>query len=334
MRPLLAMAACALFAGCVNAGEDRILAIQATGSVGGTVFFDANGSGALETAPGTDSGLAGARVHLFVRGTRDTVATATTAALGAFSIPDVPVGSYVVVLDRSLLGDAGVGDTLELIGADTATVTVMPDSTPTFTVGVGYPRLTVAQARAHPVGRRVVVVGVALNNRTGVFRDTTVHLQDTSGAVRLAQLRTLAVFAQDSLRVRATTGNPALRGNQPFLFDVTVVFQFAGLGFPTSVTLSTAAAAVSAANDAQLVVVDSAMITDTATVSGDRRLTVDDGSGPLEVLLDGTWFTPPAPAAEVYVPGNAYRFFGVLVPSGTGTWRLKPRNAQDLAPPQ
>ncbi len=326
MRRAGALAAIALLAGCANAGEDRILSIAATGGVSGVVYFDANGTGQQEMAPfGPDTGLTGIAVHLLVRGTRDTVASATTGAGGAFSMTALPVGSYVVVLDRT-----AIGDTVAVLGADTSTVTVTPDSTSAFTVGVGYPRLTIAQARSHPIGRRVVVVGVALNTRT-VFRDTTVHLQDTSGAVRLARVRTLGVFAGDSIRVRATTGNPALRAGQPFLDDVTVIFPFTVLGFPTSVRLMTAAAAAAGSSlDAQLVVIDSALIGDTSTVTGDRRLTVDDGSGPLEVLLDGTWFTPPSPAQEVYVPGNSFAFVGVLVPTGTGVWRLKPRSSQDL----
>jgi hypothetical protein len=31
-----------------------------------------------------------------------------------------------------------------------------------------------------------------------------------------------------------------------------------------------------------------------------------------------------------FVPGNSFDIVGVLVPTGSGTWRLKPRSVADL----
>jgi len=75
------------------------------------------------------------------------------------------------------------------------------------------------------------------------------------------------------------------------------------------------------------VIVDSATISDTATVLGNFQLTVSDGSGNLQVLLDhAAGFLVPG----VYVPSNVFNIVGVLVPTGTGIWTLKPRSAADL----
>jgi hypothetical protein len=185
------------------------------------------------------------------------------------------------------------------------------------------PVLSIAAVRALPAGRSVVVVGVALNG-SGTFADTTVHLADTSGFIRLTRLRAV-LAAGDSVRVRATT---ASRSGQPTLDAGTVTALGQGL-FPTAATLTTLAAAGAAGGtrDAQMVVVRNATISDTTRVLGDFRLTVSDGSGSLVVQLDQVaGFLVPG----VYVPGNAFDLVGLLVPTGTGTWILKPRSAADL----
>ena len=69
-----------------------------------------------------------------------------------------------------------------------------------------------------------------------------------------------------------------------------------------------------------------ATISSTATVAGDFVLTVDDGSGVLEVVLDvdiGFFLVPLVPSVVIDVTG-------VLVPTGSGAWQLKPRNGGDV----
>jgi len=164
---------------------------------------------------------------------------------------------------------------------------------------------------------------VALNS-SGTFSDTTVHLADTSGAIRLTRLKA-TLGAGDSVKITAVTSR---RNGQPTLDAGTS----AGLGqglLPTAPTLTTAvaAAAQGGTRDAQLVVVNNATISATATVPNGFSLTVSDGSGNLTVLLDQRGgFTVPG----VYVVGNSFNFVGVLVPTGTtGVWMLKPRSASD-----
>ena len=79
--------------------------------------------------------------------------------------------------------------------------------------------------------------------------------------------------------------------------------------------------------DAALVRMSNATISDTATVAGDFVLTVDDGSGVVEVVLDqdvGFLLVPLVPSGVINVTG-------VLVPTGSGAWQLKPRSGPDLA---
>jgi hypothetical protein len=169
---------------------------------------------------------------------------------------------------------------------------------------------------------------VALNG-SQTFTDTTVHVADNTGAIRLTRLRT-SITAGDSVRVRATTGS---RDGQPTLDDVTSTSLGRGL-LSAAVSLTTAAAATAGGGtrDAALVIVKGATVSDTATVLGDFKLTVSDGSGTLEVRLDGNAdpaFRPPQ-LPGLYIPGNKFDVVGVLVATGTGSWRLKPRAASDL----
>jgi hypothetical protein len=190
------------------------------------------------------------------------------------------------------------------------------------------PVISIRSARALPVGSIAQIVGVALNGST-TFADSSVFLADTSGAIRATRLRG-TVVAGDSVRVR---GNIGTRSGQPTLDGGTTTAL--GQGFYPSVatlTTATAAAASGGTRDAQLVIVPGATITDTSRTTSSFLLTMNDGSGALVVQLDGT-ADPAFQSANlpgVYVPGNKFDLLGILVPTGTGTWRLRPRSASDL----
>ena len=81
--------------------------------------------------------------------------------------------------------------------------------------------------------------------------------------------------------------------------------------------------------DAALAKVVGAMVQDTATVAGNRQLTVTDGSGPLVVQLDTVaGFRGAVLAADTV--GATLDATGVLVPTGAGTWILLPRAPVDV----
>jgi hypothetical protein len=311
-----------LLSSCGNAGADRTVGISATGIVRGFVFFDVNGSGTFDTG---DQPFAGARVRLVTPIARDTVFRAETAEDGSFRASGVPVGSYAVVLDA-----ASVGDSVEVEGIG-GSVTVLPGDSVSVQGAVHYPELTLNQVRSGTLGARVFVTGVALHG-LGTYSDTLLHIADTSDALRATRVRSSPVAAGDSVRLR---GRIAERDGQRVLDDVTV-FVLGAAFIPAVSTLSSDAASTASGGslDAALVRVFDAAITDTATVAGSLRLAVDDGSGPLTVLLDRAadiTFRPPF-AAGTWDAGDRFDFIGVLVPSGTGIWALRPRNAFDLTP--
>jgi hypothetical protein len=305
--------------GCQNAGEGNILSISATGVVNGLVFVDRNGNRTLDLA---DTILSNLPVRLVARGTRDTVAKGASSATGAFHFTGVPIGGYAVAVDTTLLGDS-----LRITRLDSATLTVRPNDTISVQIGVSFPQLTIPQARVAPVGKKLFVVGVALDSR-GIFGDTTVNLSDSTAAIRLTAVRTLGVSAGDSVRA---FGTRSTRDGQPTLNQVTVYALNFGAATPLF-TISTvkAAAADSGRLDAALVRVTRAIVSDTATVMGGRRLTVSDGSGALQVQLDtlvgfrGAVLVGDTVVAKLDIAG-------LLFPAGTGTWLLKPRAPSDVA---
>jgi hypothetical protein len=318
----LAILGPALLLGCANAGEDRLLTVGSPGVVIGVVAFDANGSRTLDLG---DDSMPGVRVRLLALAASDTIASAVAGADGSYRMAGVPTGKFRVVVDTAPFA-ATVMDTVVIARLDSATVTIPPSDSVVVNVLIGYPHVTVRAARTTvPLGRKVWVEGIGLNS-AATFRDTTLHVQDTSVAIRATRVRPPPTAPGDSLRARGTT---SLRNGQRTLDDVTVLAIAASfLPAATSLNTASAASAASGTRDAELIQVDSATVSVVDTVPpGDVRMMVNDGSGSLEVLLDAT----AVPANPVYAAGNAFRIVGVLVPTAAaGVWRLKPRSFQDL----
>ena len=99
-RRLLAATAALLVLGCANAGENRLLTIDATGVVRGFVYFDLNGNRIIEA---TDDSLQNITVRLVTLNASDTVASAVSDVHGFFSLNNVPAGRYRMVADTTPL---------------------------------------------------------------------------------------------------------------------------------------------------------------------------------------------------------------------------------------
>jgi hypothetical protein len=186
---------------------------------------------------------------------------------------------------------------------------------------ITFATLPISAVRALEQGRRAVIEGIALNG-WAAFGDSTVHVRDATGAIRGVRVLN-SVAAGDSVRLLGTV---SARDGQPVLTAVTASTLLAGAGVATPDSLSTAAAASAASGtrDADQVRVGGS-ITGSENLNGDILLTVNDGSGPIDVLLDKDVAFTSGP----YQAGALLNAVGVLVPSGSGTWRLKPARAAD-----
>jgi hypothetical protein len=313
---LLLIGAVVAGAACGNAGADKLVSITATGSIRGTVYSDDNGSGALD---GSDRPIPGVTLRVIPLGTRDTVARPVTGADGGFATARLAVGRYVLVVP-----DDALGDSVEIVQFEDSVVTLLPDGEAAVTIGLGFPTVSIAAARALPAGRKLFVTGIALTS-LGVFGDTTTHVGDASGAIRATRVQRAVQLTGDSVRLRGTM---ATRDGQPVIDDPQVFVLAIGRPVPPPEAVATgvAASADGGRLDAALARLAGITVADTVTTAAGFVLTADDGSGAVEVLLDADVSFDLAglePAVVVDVTG-------VLVPSGAGIWVLKPRSDADI----
>ncbi len=306
-----------LAGGCSDNGPVSI--DDSTGSVRLEAYLDRDASGD-RNAP--DAVLAGVRAAVVRQQSGDTVAAGTTGADGSVLLTRIPVGSYRVVATRGVLGDS-----VEVQEVDAAAVTVTFADTAERVVRLGYSASTmsIADARGSAAGARVAVSGIALN-ATSTFGDSTVHQRDATGAIRLTGVAP-AVAAGDSIRVIGTMGNAA---GQAVITEPGIWILRAQAGVPAADSVSTAiaAGAQGGARDAGQVRVAADIVGTQPQQNGDLVIVVNDGSGVLEVVLDDD---VAFGSTAAFVPGAILRGQGVLVPTGTGTWRLKPRAAADVS---
>jgi Fibronectin type III domain len=303
-----------------------ILFVDAEGAISGFVYLDRNGNGLLDAV---DERVEGLEVRLFIAETRGVAASDTTNAAGVFVLQDIPVGRVRLEADGAFFGDS-----LSVFDFNDAEITLRAGDTVSTVMGVTFPSFTLAEARTLPVGTKGFTEGIVLNPRDP-FGDGSVHLQVAGTYLRVIGTPRTALFPGDSVRVLGRVaqeaGQAILDEGEPFLLAQQVVL-------PQALEFTTAAAATAdeGLRDAALVRIRDADIVDTATVTGpigrDLRMTVDDGSGPLDlILLELGGFDLSSVDPDSFSVGEAT---GLLVPQrtddGSVLWRLIPRGGTDL----
>jgi hypothetical protein len=266
---------------CTDPGSGPI--VDAVGGVRGLAYIDRNGNGVLD--PTLDGPLQGIAVKVVRFGTTTGEVSATTNNLGTFVIQNLPVGDYAVSVDN-----ATVPDSLRVIKIDSARVRVAANDTPTVVVTFSFPTMTARAIRQQLAGKRVFIEGTTLNS-WATYGDSTLHIADTSGVLRVTRVAPANVTSGVRVRVLGTTD---ARDGQNTLTDASVfVIASAPVPAPTVTTTNIAARADAGKLDAALVQVNGAAILGAqTTLSGDFLLTVNDGSGTLEVLIDRNTVLP------------------------------------------
>jgi len=311
---------------CDYATDVQLLEISGTGVLFGQAYLDLNGTGASDVG---DQPLKNAAVVLTTSRTASIVLSATTDTLGAFSLTDVPVGSYQIGLSPSVLGDS-----LTAIGAG-GSITIALGDTTAFSIGATYPSLTLDEVRSAAPGRRVFALGVAVNNRTA-STDGTIHILDTTAVSFLritnSSLPAGNVLVGDSLRL---LGRTAVNNGQPVLDAAIPYVLQRGLSLPPPVETSvgTAATANAGALDAAVVRIRLATISDTSSApNGDFHFWAHDATDSVEVVFK--WFRGiPSNAIQ---PGvvRINQLTGLLTPydDGTGSvrWQILPRAGSEV----
>lgn len=317
--PLLAGLALAT---CETTTNIELLRVDATGLLFGVVYLDTNGNEVLD---GADALMPNVTVVLS-SGRGATLDEVVTDTLGAFRVLDVPVGTYQLLLESESLGDS-----LQLYQPDGEDVTISRGDTTRIDFGTTFPTLSVEEVLAAEPGRRVITTGISLNARVP-FGDGRVHIKGEQRSLRAIGVSRAGINAGDSVRLE---GRTALNAGEPVLENVTPVLLVgqAQLPVPEETGTGVAAHADGGELDAALLRVRSADITDTATVNGDFVATIDDGTGPLDLVFKSYLQI----ASSSFPPDSVIRIdqaVGLLVPyigtSGAKRWRLLPRGGTDV----
>jgi hypothetical protein len=293
------------------------LEIESTGTVLGSAFIDNNGNGIRDAA---DPALPNLRVRLLIRGTPDSVASRVTGADGRFRIEGVPTGEYDVVVDP-----ATVPDTLQIASIGNGPARVLSLDSVNVDITAGFPAVSIAEVRNSPIGRRLFIDAVALNNRDA-FADGAVHVYDGADYIRLTSLRAGDLVRGNRARflgvVQRQSGQTVLNDVQFFVTDSVVTPP------PLGLTTARAANADGGDLDAALITVARATITSTQAVGNEYRFTLDDGTGAVEAsVILGRGFE-----LALLVPGTELNVTGMLVPaSGIARWQLRPRSPDDVS---
>jgi hypothetical protein len=321
LRALAAPLTIAAATACGNAGSGLGPDPDATNAVTVQVYLDRDGSHTA-TVP-TDTLFRNARVALLPRLGNDTFRVELTNAVGIARFDEVPLGEYRVGVTQ-----ASIGDSIEVQAIDSAEIRIQAADTNTFVrVRLGYPEFSVRAVRELPPGRRVFVRGIILAG-VQAFRDTTSHLSDSSGFIRLTRVGLSGGLVGNSPGDSVSVlGFTSTRAGQPTL-DQAFIRRFGSRPPPIPIPIATGTAATAQGGtlDAALTLITSAIIQDTATIAPDFRVRVNDGSGVLDIILDG--IIPFSRSS--FAPDRSLNAHGVLVPNGVGGWSFKPRSVGDV----
>lgn len=317
------LAAATLLAGCDEILiDDQMVELDATGRVRGTVFVDRNGN--LENDE-EDGPLAGVEVRILQALGDAEVASTVTDEAGAFVLEAVPVGTYRADVDPSTVPDSlgivsGVDETFVVTAGGTNIVRLLAS------LGI----YELAEVLELEPGIRVFTSGIALNPRDP-NGDGAVHLRDENVYLRATDVENVPVAVGDSLRV---SGRTALEAGLPVLDDVDVFFLREGGVSPVPLDRTTARAANADGGElnAALVRIRDAEIVDRTTEDGNVVATVDDGSGPVDLVLRS--YLGFDTAGFVAGSSRVEEATGLLVarlePTGRVRWRIFPRFVGDV----
>lgn len=308
-------------AACESDFSDRLISLEGTGSVEALLYMDNNLNSTFN--PQFDSPVPLAKLILRRTGTRVGFIDNDTNDAGIVFFGLLGVGRY-----RIDLGPAVLGDSLERIDPNLE-FTVPFRDTLTVPIGVRFKQTTVTEARGLPVGTKIWVLGVALNN-PNAFGDSTVHMTDGTSFIRMSTVRPAPIVPGDTI---ALLGTRNTLDGQPTFQIVTLppplIRAVGPAPAPRTLTAPEAAAAVGGTLDAAFVKVFGATIVDTLTTIDGKQLTVQDAAGTVRVLLSN-----PINFGNLnqYNPPRRLDVAGLLVPDDVnpGTWILKPRARADV----
>jgi hypothetical protein len=313
----------AFFAACA---EDPAppFEVAGTGRLTGRLFFDADNNG-LFTPLGGDTLLRGVRVEVRERGSSVVIDETTTDGTGSFAFDAIPAGTH----DVFLVQDPNVTGAL-VFCANPMRASVYRDETAFVSAPAKrgcVVRINVAEASS--LTTAITVAGI-VTARQGTYRNDNIYIQDPTGGMQVFGLPALNLQLGDSIEVSGVLGQfgGELQVNSP----VVAPNRKTGVTVPgplerTTGSIATAVAAGGArtADVGRLLVVRHAMVG--TFPSGSVNATLNDGSGAIQIRLDGNVITV-IPTTR-FEQTKCYDIIGILG-FFNGTPQLKPRMASDV----
>jgi DNA/RNA endonuclease YhcR with UshA esterase domain len=299
--------------------------VEGTGRVTGQLFFDADNN-ALFTPIGGDTLLSNVRVELRERGSSLIIDSVRTDAAGTFEFDGVVPGTHDVFLVR----DTAITKTL-IFCSNPVRASVYRDET-SFISAPGKRGCVVAinVAEADTLRAAVTVAGI-VTAAQGTYRSDNAYIQDPTGGVLLFDVPGSAALALgDSIEV---SGVLTQFNGEAEIEDVVIAPNRGTTTVPAPLERTTGAiAAAVAAGGAKIADVGRLVVVRHAKAGafvggGGRNATLNDGSGAIEIRLDGNVLTV-IPTTR-FDPAKCYDIIGILG-FFNGTPQLKPRIPTDV----
>jgi DNA/RNA endonuclease YhcR with UshA esterase domain len=316
----------ALLAACAEDPEPPF-EVEGVGRLTGRLFFDADNN-ALFTPLGGDTLLRNVAVQLRERGSSVMIAATTTDATGSFTFDAVPPGTHDVFLVR----DANVTGAL-VFCVNPLRASVYRGETAFISAAAKrgcVVRINVAEADTL---RAPVTVAGIVTAAQGTYRSDNAYIQDPTGGVLLFDVPSSAALALgDSVEI---SGILTQFNGEAEIEDVIVAPNRARTTVPAPLERLTGAIGVAVAAGGaktpevgQLVVVRGVSVGPFTTGgTPPRNAVIDDGSGAIELRLDGNVLT--AIPSATFDQTKCYDIIGILG-YFNGTPQLKPRIPSDV----
>lgn len=305
---------------------DPPFAVEGSGRLTGRLFFDADNNG-LFTPLGGDTLLRSVRVEIRERGSSVVIDSARTDAQGAFEFDAVAPGTHDVFLVREQSVTGALVFCLNPIRTSVYRDETAFVSAPAKRGCVV--RINVAEAAA--LNAPITVAGI-VTAAQGTYRNDNAYIQDPTGGMQVFGIPSSAALALgDSVEVNGVLAqfNGELQVNNP----VVAPNRKSGVPVPAPAQRTTGAiAAAVAAGGARTADVGRLLVVRRAQVGpftggGGRNATLNDGSGAIEIRLDGNVLSV-IPTTR-FDQTKCYDIIGILG-FFNGTPQLKPRIPSDV----
>jgi hypothetical protein len=296
-----------------------------TGDVSGFLFFDADANGQF-TPIGGDTALAGVKILVRERGSEVAIdSTVTEAGTGAFSFEGLPPGTHDIFIVRD---PATTGALLFCTNPLRASVYVGEQAFFPVVARTGcVKRIAIAKDTAQ--GNPVTVAGI-VTAAQGTYRSDNAVIQDPTGGILIFGLSGAAnLQLGDSVEVSGTLSN--FGGELQIVSPQVAPTRRSGVPVPEPDTVTTGSLASATPTSPAI----GRLITVTGVTVGEfttggtppRNAPIDDGSGAIQIRLDGN--TLGVITTARFQTGRCYDITGILG-INNGTVQLKPRMVADV----